>query len=271
MGRLTTKQRESYVQETILPVFQSMSNSNSYTTLFSVDAKILFITEKSAASIAMDSPDKCIGMTYAAPLEDYILGLKQKYELETDNIISACSKIYQLQLSAVNHQKSVSYIDMIPYSGKFYAYLCILTPIFHPNGEVVALLANSVKHYLFGLHEFITTTIQYCNPVLNPLSAENFEVNLSKRQHEILFLISNGFSQGAVAEMLRITRGTVAKTITTQLCPKFNVVDNDSVKLIELARQMKLHEQIPQSLWRQYIVSLEKDDELEGEVNLFNF
>lgn len=258
MKKLTDKERDKYVQEIILPAFQWMLKSDSFTTLFSADAKILFITEKSAASIAIDSADKCIGMSYATPLEEYIAGLKEKYGLDEDNILGACAKIYQTQLLAINNKKSVSYIDMIPYAGQFHGYLCILTPILHPNGEVVALLANSVKHYLFGLHEFISAANVDNIPALNFLTAENLEINLSKRQHEILFLICNGFSQEIVAQMLKVTRGTIAKTISTQICPKFNLV-NDSARLIDLARQMKLHQKIPQSLWRQYIVTLEDD------------
>jgi len=254
MKRLTETEKEKYIQDTILPVFQPMSQYDTYTTLFSTKGNILFISQKSAASLSIE-PARCIGMNYQVPSEEYIQSLREKHQLNIDNIREACKTVYDLQMQVIKNQKSASYIDLIPYNGQFYGYLCILTPLFHPNGQPIALLVNSTRYHLFGLHEFVSMQNLDTIPILHSPDTENLNIKLSNRQHEILFLVSNGFSQEHVAQILKVSRGTIAKTISSQICPKFNI-DNDSAKLIHLARQIKIHHKIPKSLWNWYIITL---------------
>ncbi len=72
--------------------------------------------------------------------------------------------------------------------------------------------------------------------------------SLTKREHQILFLLTHKFSQYEIANFLKISRATVQKTINDGLMEKFNIHNNDSEELINAAIRYNLHLYFPPSL-----------------------
>ncbi len=258
MTTLTLQEKTDYLTNYILPTFKPMYNQNLYASIFDVEGKLLFTTNKSARSVGHLKPEEMYGESYNTPSEFIIKECVDRFNLDRQIFLDVTKKIYRLQMFAVEKKRVISYISLLPYAGLFKGYWSSIMPLFHPNGEVIGFLCTATDYHLFGLNEFLLHYEKEIMPVKLSISNDELNIKLSKRQHEILFLICNGFSQEHAANILNISRGTVAKVITDQICPKFKIYSN-SVKLIQTAKKLGIDRMIPKSLWAKYIIIFDKE------------
>ena len=105
MNKLSTAEKEEYVNSKVIPLFQPMINCNTFITIFSTDCNVIFMTNKSAESISIDT-HLAIGMNYHNIPESFIREIETKYDLDKNEIITSSEMIYQLQSYAINKIKS---------------------------------------------------------------------------------------------------------------------------------------------------------------------
>jgi hypothetical protein len=91
------------------------------------------------------------------------------------------------------------------------------------------------------------------------IPVEEPPLSLPTRQHEILYLILQGIPQEYAAQILNIKRGTLARIISEQICPKFNIHGSNTKLLIEKAMQLGFHRYMPKSLWVPGVIILEEE------------
>lgn len=258
MNKLNSEEIQYFINNTIIPMLEPMKGCDIYATLLDIEGKIVFLTQKSLDSITPDFNPHLIfiNTSYNLPPDNYIAELSKKYKLSEESIQKSCQKIYTLQMEAITNKKLITYIDLLPYKEQLHGYLTNLIPLFHPSGEVIALLMISNRYHLFGINELIllqTSSSELKNE--NTIRKTNDKVKLSKRQHEILFLLCNGLTQTHIAQVLNISRGTISKTIVSQINPKFHNPLN-SEELIKRAKKLGFHNKMPQSLWNRYVIEL---------------
>ncbi|MFO0319511.1 MAG: LuxR C-terminal-related transcriptional regulator [Neisseriaceae bacterium] len=80
---------------------------------------------------------------------------------------------------------------------------------------------------------------------------------LTQREFEILYLLSNGLSQYEIANVLGVSRGTILKTIMDRILVKIDINENKSEKIIQKAMQLGIHGKIPRNLVEEQIIILE--------------
>ena len=128
------------------------------------------------------------------------------------------------------------------------------TPIFHPNGEVVAIQSFAIECRFLGF-------IEQLNMLENDFSsAKKYKASdkLSIREHEVGFLLSNGSTQDQISQILNISRNTVAAIIRNQLCPKFGMSGANTKLLANALISAGIQHNMPPSIWKPCIIVLEE-------------
>ncbi|MFN8770274.1 MAG: response regulator transcription factor [Neisseriaceae bacterium] len=126
------------------------------------------------------------------------------------------------------------------------------TPILNSDKEVVAVIATKLP----------IININFFNlffPKLNSAKLSNHLITeqLTQREFEILYLLSNGLSQYEIANVLGVSRGTILKTIMDRILVKIDINENKSEKIIQKAMQLGIHGKIPRNLVEEQIIILE--------------
>lgn len=244
---LTSEQYSQYLEQNVIPVFEAAVNAPMYLSVFNSDYELVFCSNQSANSIGFESWHKALGASY----KDYTnaeLGkqyFKNLYNNDTRAAIHQYVKnIFKIQQFVFKYGKMASFIDLLPYNNVFNAYLISYTPIFHPNGKVIAILSTALEYDFFNLAKHFTSTNK--QPDLKHLPIKNLTV----RQEEILFLLASGATQEQIAQILNIKRSTVAGIIRNQLCLRLNIAGSNTKLLAQLAIEHGCLKRIPQSLWR---------------------
>lgn len=78
----------------------------------------------------------------------------------------------------------------------------------------------------------------------------------TQREQEILFLLTYGVTQDQIAQILNVTRGTIANIISKQLCVKFGIQGSNTKILTQAAVNAGIHQKMPRSLIRPCIMIL---------------
>ena len=139
-------------------------------------------------------------------------------------------------------------------NGRFFIYIILSNkkPVINPDtGNVVAIrLIAQNPMVISPVQLFLTSHESKKN---QPLSLGNFsktKINLTQRQHLILYLTINRYSQGDIANFFTLLKdqmsvATVASTLY-RLRERFNVTNNK--ELINKSIQLGMHIQVPQML-----------------------
>lgn len=255
----TALERNKYIKEVVISEFLAMVDADIYATLFDVEGKVLICTNKNARSAGFNSWHEVIGMSFDSVNETMIRQLTQlESATQINQILAACKIICDLQQSAVKNKQVVNFIDLIPYNNQFRVYLETLLPVFHPCGEVIAVKWLTVECPLLRPFNLFCEQSEDLRLMTDQIvsSSSSSLPKLSKRQHEILYLILQGFSQQHVAMILKIKRGTIARIISEKICPKFDINGANTQLLIKRATDMNLHTKMPPSLWQPRIILL---------------
>lgn len=252
MTKLSTAEKHSYLQEVILPSFAPAINQPIFSCLFDENLEIVICTNQSANSIGLANWQEAVGKGYkdTPSLAKKICG--DKYTAENqDEIHKYAATILQIQHKVFQNKQVVSFFDLLPYNGTFKSYLVTYTPIFHANGEVIALQSFAHESKFFGFQE------HFFQLASDPLTKKyRTEKNLSRRETEVMFLLANGLTQEHIAKTLGLSRSSIAAVIANQLSEKFNIPGANTQLLSKIAIEAGYFEQIPESLYRPFVVSL---------------
>lgn len=254
---LKNKEKRMYIDGTLVPNFLHLIEQNIYSVVFDYNLSIVICTNQSARSIGFKNWEEAKGLSFRN-YEDAGLAARIFVEHYTEQLMDSlhqyAQKIYEIQKIVFTSKSVISFIDLLPYGGKFTSYLVTYIPILHPSGEVIAIQSFAVESRFFSHQDYLQVIIDQ--------SKENKHLHLDKltvRQHEIIFLLANGINQDQCAQILKISRSTIGNIIANQLCPKFGISGSNTKLLAQMALNHEYHQLIPPSLYRPYIVVLDNN------------
>ncbi len=247
---------DEFINHGILPYFENSINSPIYSTIVDNKYEIVICTKKSAESIGLMNPDEAKGLSYKcySCIEKAKSVFHSLYNPGTENSIHLyAKKIFRIQQFVFKHGKSVSYTDMMPYTCGAKNYLVTISPIFYPNGAVVAIQTTAIEYRLFGYHDYL----KYLLP--QPKVQTAIDLQFTQREQEVLFLLSLGCTQEEVAQILSVQRATIASIIRNQLCTKLGIAGSNTKLLIQTALQNRYLGQIPKSINLPFVITFEEE------------
>ncbi len=158
----------------------------------------------------------------------------------------------------------LSYINFMPYGHIRKPFLETALPIFDDNLEVIGVKVVTTEYSLYGQNEYFKELCKISadtqkSTLPNNTSSQNTGINLAGRQHEIVYLLANGFTQSEVAQILNISRGSVANIVSEQICPKFKIAGSSTKLLIDKAITLGLNKTMPSGLYKPFIIVLNNE------------
>ena len=235
--------------------------------VYDLDGCLLAMTEKSQIDFGGGDGVKLIGkhlpksLLEADQLENDIQLYTAKFKpSHVQATKEALVHLYKLQQIVARERIICHFISLIPRNGDYQSRLITYIPLFADNGEVMGIQSIAVAYNLFGVQDYLN--LLQNKPLEDFMIQSNqmsLPIQLTRRQHEVLFLIANGLSQTEAANILGIQRGTLSSIVANFLCPKFDIAGANTKLLIEKAIEMGYHRQTPQSLCSPYILILDKD------------
>ncbi|RTL12839.1 MAG: LuxR family transcriptional regulator [Neisseriaceae bacterium] len=171
-------------------------------------------------------------------------------------------RYFLLQKYVLTEGKIISYIDMLPYDNQLKSYMVTATPIIYENSIVgLQTFSTEISLFYFQKNLDLFSDSDYSNHKYFAIK------DLSNREYEVLFLLSNGLNQERIAQILGVTRNTIA-TIIRNLCTKFQISGSNSKLLADAAYNNGFFKQMPASLWKPCIIV--SNDELSDYINFQN-
>ncbi|AUR51697.1 helix-turn-helix transcriptional regulator [Aquella oligotrophica] len=256
---LDTKAKETFINNVVIPSITGLLTAPIDITLYDTNGKVITASDLAVHNLGLSKKEEILGLSYKDADSKLIKSLCSTIEEDLDDLLRMAQKIHKLQQISITKKIALSYVDIIPYNNSFEAMLINNLPICAPNGEVVALQATATKYKLFGIYDYlkqmynsIEKTYEY-----KITKGSQLPIKLSKREHEILFILMAGISQYEAAQFLNITRGTVSKLLTDKLCPKFGVHGSNTKLLVEKAKKLQLDKFMPASFFRPKVIIMD--------------
>lgn len=225
-----------FIDQCIIPAFIGSYDQNIIQVIFRLDGTIAFATNKYSQLFGYADYLEFVGKSNTE-----LFKIPEVNKVEFQQIIEEVRIIKHL---VIINKKPQDFILMgatqssPPDVGMFeVTYI----PIFTPEFEVAGIQAITRRYTVLPQKSLFRHVSS------NPVHAFSSQVILSQRQSEILLLLISGFSQYQIANMLKISRGTIAKIIAEDICPKFDISSNSAVHLVEKVLDMKLNIEFPES------------------------
>ncbi|TXI94053.1 MAG: hypothetical protein E6Q33_01080 [Neisseriales bacterium] len=253
---LSVQEKIDFTENVLVPNFIHLLDQNIYSALFDFELKIAICTNLSARSIGLERWEQAKGLSFKNYSDtDTAAKIFSGHYTEQlmDSLHQYAEKIYEIQKIVFTSRNVISFIDLLPYGGKFTSYLVTYVPILHPSGEVIAIQSFAIQSRFFSHQDYLQVIIDQ-NKELKYLHHDK----LSMREHEIMFLLANGINQDQCAQILKVSRSTIGNIIANQLCPKFGIPGSNTKLLSQMALKHEYHQLIPSSLYRPYIVVLDE-------------
>jgi len=250
------QEADQYIQEVVRPYFQTCAAAPMYAFVMDFRYETVMATNKTAHSVGLTHWDETIGTSYKyySRLDLVTWYFGKRYNPKTATAIHHYArKIFRIQQYVFKTGHPASFIDSLPYDKGIQSYLVTYIPVFNASGIVIAIQSVAFDYRLAGYHEYIQNILEQKKFVVN-IS----KLKLSKREDEVLFLLTCGMTQEKIGEILEIKRDTVATIIKHQLCVKFSLPEVNTKLLVETALSYGFPFSIPESLWCPSVVILEE-------------
>lgn len=248
--------RESILQTTT-NLMTGLNNSVGF-ILTDPDLNIIQINEKARdqLSITTKTPSGKITDIFNSSNSYYDKNRSSDNSLNKFHRSADIEKIVSIIYEIIIKDKTpVQYIAFWPYQGEYKSLLIHAIPNFDKDATVVAVEHIISGYSMWGIQEYFSLTESLQANFLVPMPDDfKFKVQLTNRQHEVLFLMVSGISQRMASQILEISYGTLSRIVRESICPRFGIEDNDIVKLVARARKMGYDKYIPQSLCRPCII-----------------
>lgn len=256
---LTNKEKDYYLKSVVIKSFNLLQHSKVSAYLYFTDGTLIAITDSAKEEFGLDS---------------LLRQCKSEDELTDEDIVNytgfdginyikaireAAAIVYKLRKIAIENKSTLSFVSLIPRHGEYKPRLMLYLPILHESGEVVAIQSIQTNYCLFNLFKYFDEQNEKFSLQMVAAKTINFPIHLSKRQHEILFLLTIGQSQRQAAEILNISRGNLARITADDICPKFGIFDGNTTKLIEKAIKMNYRKYMPQTLFYPKIIIVDQN------------
>lgn len=236
---------EEFINEILLPLFHGSIDKPMISLIYDLNGKVITATDSIAQLWSLVKGKELIGKTIAEifPVQEY------------GNLTQGLSDIRQ---EVIEQEKMVNYVCFIPKKEHLATIISHHFPIFTPDGRVIASqvvvnYSNILNNSLLLKQQFISVT-KYAK---NSINLKNIKLTL--KQEQILFLITLGFSQREAADYLGIARGTVAKVLSKQICPAFDISGSNTNLLIHKVITSKYFQTIPEFFLQAKVVKINQD------------
>lgn len=154
----------------------------------------------------------------------------------------------------INKKTNISYIMTIKSTAtvqdsKNILY-CMQVPIINNTGSVVGVQIVCEHFSYLPLENLLfNRDIKYDIDKLK-------EINLTVKQHQILFLLCNNFTQEEIAAILQVTRGTITRVVVDQIALKLGVSVANAYNVVQKAKQLGFQYITPNELFNDSIIIL---------------
>jgi DNA-binding CsgD family transcriptional regulator len=237
----------SFINQTTIPFLQMLIGAGEHIILHDIDNKIIFSTDK-VCQFVFNLPfsevkGKSILAIYNPADENMHIIDKVRNYTKISNQSVTClrtpSKVYPQTFTKPNSE----------HQQQFPLFSIKISPVVDDTGTTVATFSIYQLFNNYDLfYSIYYTKLNNKDRELNLPRTELTSYNLSKRELEILYLLSQNLSQREIAQLLDITRGTVTKILTEKIYTKLNIPINNNKHLIQRAIELGINENVPQSL-----------------------
>ena len=228
------------INNVMLPFLRTLKYQKLTVAAFELDGTFLFLSDRGRKT-RRGKTNVIIGTKYATFEDNSGILVKEKEKIRKQ---------------VIEFKKSIQYLyisnNIDPeHKLEFPIYMAHHIPFFNSAEEVIATYIISSPVAPLNFEKIMFGSIE-------KLKNQELTVDLSKRQHEILFLLCYNINQNKIADYLGITRGTVSKIIFEQLISKFDNVFNIE-SLVERAIECGITYRFPPTLIRPRIFVVEHD------------
>jgi hypothetical protein len=233
-------------------------------SIFDTTGTLLAISDYSAKLLGV-LPEQIVGLNLVHLTQEQIKLFMPDITIDEIVIVQEGYGILRRLLKILIQEKiSLSYINFMPYGHTRKPFLETALPIFGDNLEVIGVKVITTEYSLYGQNEYFNElskiSSESCKSTpLNNAPSKSTAINLADRQHEIVYLLANGFTQSEVAQILNISRGSVANIVSEQICPKFKIAGSSTKLLIDQAIALGLNKTMPSGLYKPFIIVLNNE------------
>jgi DNA-binding CsgD family transcriptional regulator len=203
-------------------------------------SRYLLVTQKYAKLLGFNNASELIGLS----------------DGDANTSIASYEKIFYQQDRLVEQtRESLICMDNHYYGHGFDSYLFNKTPVINPRTKNVLGVRLVATKPLLLLPVRLALEMQQASVAKYPLSPEigseqKLDVKLTERQHLVLFLVMNGYSQGDIVKTFRLLKEQISeaavKDVMRVLKIKFDVKNKE--ELIKKAIRNGLHTHVPAKL-----------------------
>lgn len=231
----------NFLENTIIPYYRAQAKKEENFILYDLNLRVIVAADSVAKRLKYQSPAEIEGKTYQdfAHIKPELI---PKLEELFTRVVKSKQVVTVLGIGGQLQPKYKNYHELI---------LQNFEPILDPEQEVVAVLAKKLPTMERNLIHLLFPEFKV-NLHHDPMAIESF----TQREFEILYLLSNGFSQYEIAAKLGITRGTVMKTISDRILAKLSLNENNSLAILKMAITLGVHAKIPKSLVKEQLIVL---------------
>ncbi|MBX9598126.1 MAG: hypothetical protein K2X04_06080 [Burkholderiales bacterium] len=238
-----------FIENVIIPMLTGLVQKKLFSAAYDLDGKIIIATDMFAGYFGYSSMNQIQGKS----LHDILAEIGK---LEQLNLIDHLNKI---RLKVINTGSIVTHLNLIPFQNKILTTLVYNIPIFRTDGKVVATRTIARKIDLISSVAAMNNNLIHGEPICK---VKPWELHLSPRQNEILYLLTIGFSQNQVADYLGITRGTISKIISETICPLFEIDGSNTKLLVKTIIASKYFERASNPFLEPRIIEIDSNIEL---------
>ncbi|AUR51091.1 helix-turn-helix transcriptional regulator [Aquella oligotrophica] len=255
---ISDKEIKDYFNKIIIPSFLPLVESTIVAVIWDISGELVVATNRYAEKFGFKNWEEMKGRNIHNPQAQEFPILNSSSIENTQYALDIIQQIVNLRERVFVEKMPVSAVIIHPFTRVFSTTIIIYqTPVFHYSGEIVGAQMTITDFNMFGVNDYLSG---YQDKALDVPSiikkSDELKIPLSRRQHEILFLLTIGLSQREAAAILNISRSSIAKTLTESICPKFDIYDANTNTLIEKARKMNIHKFIPSSLCKPWVIVL---------------
>ncbi len=253
---LSKKEKEEYLQNVVLKHFSFLKDAAVGAMLVDTDYIIRDANDLCHRRFGQKKLKGLSNVTVYDKSNKVFIDKTDTYGVSYSKYIETQNEIrLKLHEIVIKDKIPVQFICFMPHENQLRSLLVHYIPVFHDSGEVVAIQVLASEFSFWGIHDYLNfLDMQPIQQMTMLLDEYKLPVKLTTRQHEILFLLSIKVGMRQAAEILNISYGNLSKMVRENICPKFNINDANTQKLINLAIKLGYNKFIPQSLCRPCVI-----------------